>query len=146
MQQATVNLLHDMGVTPATLQAGIVPPTTSTDVLAPTSTIVTPTHNSSVPGSPITISGTAVDNGGGAVGGVEVSIDNGTTWHHAAGFENWSYTFSPTGYGNIIIKVRAWDDVFNLETPGALGSSNCISITLTGPFTYTILQVIWNSE
>ena len=140
VQQATTNLLFDMSLTAATPQAGIIAPTPSTDVQAPTTTIVTPVHNASVPGSPITISGTSADNGGGAVGGVEVSIDNGTTWHHAAGFENWSYTFSPTGYGNINIKVRAWDDRFNLETPGASGSSNSISITLTGPFTYTVFN------
>ncbi|MFN8249004.1 MAG: Ig-like domain-containing protein [Ferruginibacter sp.] len=140
MQQATVNLLFDMGVSAETLQAGLVTPTANTDVQAPTTTIVTPVHNSSVPGSPITISGTAVDNGGGAVGGVEVSTDNGNTWHRASGFETWSYTFSPTGYGNINIKVRAWDDAFNVETPGPLGSSNAITITLTGPFTYSVFN------
>ena len=38
MQQATVNLLADMGVQPATLQAGLVAASASTDTLAPTAT------------------------------------------------------------------------------------------------------------
>jgi hypothetical protein len=33
----------------------------------------------------VTISGTAADTGGGVVGGVEVSTDNGTSWHPATG-------------------------------------------------------------
>ncbi len=40
------------------------------------------------------ISGTATDTGGG-VGGVEVSVDGGTTWHPASGRANWSYTWTP---------------------------------------------------
>ncbi len=140
MQQATVNLLFDMGVSAGTLQPGITVPTASTDVLPPSTTISNPIHNASVPGSPITISGTAIDNGGGAVGGVEVSTDNGTTWHRASGMDNWSYTFSPTGYGTIVVKARAWDDMFNLETPGGSGSSNNITITLVGPFTYSVFN------
>ena len=35
----------------------------------------------------VTITGTAVDSGGGQVGGVEVSVDGGATWHRAAGRE-----------------------------------------------------------
>ena len=42
MQQATVNLLADMGAQPATLQAGLVAATASTDTTAPTSTITSP--------------------------------------------------------------------------------------------------------
>jgi len=39
MQQATVNLLADMGSQPATLQSGLGPATASTDLSPPTSTI-----------------------------------------------------------------------------------------------------------
>ena len=42
MQQATVNLLADMGAQPATLQAGLVAATASTDTAAPASTISSP--------------------------------------------------------------------------------------------------------
>ena len=140
MQQASVNLLHDMGVDAGTLQVNLVAPTIALDALAPSSTIVTPVHNTTVGGPSITISGTSVDNGSGAVAGVEVSVDNGATWNTATGLENWSYTFSPTGYGSITIKVRAWDDLGNIEVPGAPGTANCITISLSGPFNHSVFN------
>jgi WD40 repeat protein len=119
MQQATVNLLADTGVQPANLQSGLVPATASTDTIAPSSTIVSPTAGSSVPqGSAVTISGTATDTGG-VVGGVEVSVDGGSTWHPANGRANWSYIWNPSASGSVTIKSRSVDDSGNLETPGA---------------------------
>ena len=50
MQQATVNLFHDMGVDAGSLQAGLVAPTVGPDALAPSSTITYPAHNSTVAG------------------------------------------------------------------------------------------------
>ena len=49
MQQATVNLFADMGVQPATLQAGLTAATASSDATAPASTITAPTAGSNVP-------------------------------------------------------------------------------------------------
>ncbi len=119
-QQATVNLFADMGVQPTTLQTGLVAATASTDTSTPTSTITAPANNATVPvGSPATISGTATDAGGGRVGGVEVSTDNGTTWHRATGRESWSYTFTPSADGTLRILSRAADDSANVETPSA---------------------------
>ena len=140
MQQATVNLFHDMGLTAGSLQVNLVAPTAVADVLPPNTTISFPTHNATVPGGSITITGVSADNGGGAVAGVEVSLDNGATWSNATGLENWSYTFSPSGYGTITIKVRAWDDVGNLEVAGSPGSPNCITILLSGPFNYSVFN------
>jgi hypothetical protein len=119
MQQATVNLLADMGAQPATLQSGLVPATQSTDTTPPTSTISSPASGANLAnGSLVTITGTAADSGGGVVGGVEVSTDGGTTWHPAIGRENWSYAWTATGLGSVTIKSRAVDDSGNLETPG----------------------------
>ena len=119
MQQATVNLFADMGVQPVALQAGLVPATKSTDTIAPTSRVVFPANGATVQsGIPITITGTAIDAGGGVVGGVEVSVDGGTTWHPAVGRENWSYSWTPGGPGAMTIKSRAVDDSGNLESPG----------------------------
>ncbi|MBE9014660.1 DUF4082 domain-containing protein [Chroococcidiopsidales cyanobacterium LEGE 13417] len=118
MQQATVNLFADMGVQPNTLQAGLVPATASTDITAPTSTISSLPSVSVQAGSPVTISGTASDTGG-IVGGVEVSVDGGTTWHPATGRANWNYTWTPQATGSVITKSRAIDDSGNLETSGA---------------------------
>ena len=42
MQQATVNLLADMGAQPATLLPGLVAASASTDTTAPTSAITSP--------------------------------------------------------------------------------------------------------
>ena len=74
MQQATANLFADMGrAGPTTLQAGMVTATKSTDTTPPTAVITSPNANSTVPfGSPLTITGTAADSGGGVVGAVEV--------------------------------------------------------------------------
>ena len=143
MQQATVNLLYDMGATAGSLQANLVQPSALLDVDPPASTIVSPVHNSTVAGPTITVSGTSTDVGGGAIGGVEVSIDNGTTWHMATGLENWTYTFSPTGYGTITIKVRAFDDSGNLEAAGTPGSPNAITILVSGPFHYSVFNATY---
>ncbi|WP_422923925.1 DUF4082 domain-containing protein [Singulisphaera sp. PoT] len=120
MQQATVNLFADMYAQPSTLQPGLVPATASTDTTPPVSTITTPSAGASFPvGSTITISGTAVDSGGGVVAGVEISTDGGATWHPAVGREDWSYTWTVDRAGPVVFKTRAVDDSGNLETPSA---------------------------
>src|SRR5262249_12112000 len=131
MQQATVNLLADMQAQPATLQAGLVAATASTDTTAPTSTITAPAAGTTVPnGTPVTISGTATDAGGGVVTAIEVSADGGSTWHRAtlggsaATTVNWSYSWTPQALGSVTLKSRAVDDSGNLETPSAGVSVN----------------------
>jgi hypothetical protein len=119
IRQAMVNLFADMGnVQPATLQSGLVRATQSTDHTAPVSSITAPPAGAHFqPGHPITITGTASDSGGGVVGGVEVSIDGGATWHPATGLNSWSYTFTPSDTGMLTLLSRAVDDSGNLETP-----------------------------
>jgi hypothetical protein len=119
MQQATVNLFADMGVQPASLQPLLVSTTASVDTQAPTSQITSPSSAATVEsGSAVTIAGTASDTGG-VVGGVEVSVDDGTGWHPATGRESWSYTWVPTVLGPATIRSTAVDDSGNLESPGA---------------------------
>ncbi len=119
VRQATVNLLADMGVQPASLQQGLVAASASTDVTAPTSAIVSPGAGATVPvGQSVTISGTATDTGG-VVGGVEVSTDNGQTWHPANGRSSWTYAWTPTQTGTATIRTRATDDSGRMETPTA---------------------------
>ncbi len=120
MQQATVNLLADMHAQPATLQPGLVPATASTDTTPPTSHITSPATNTTVQtGGALTVTGTATDAGGGVVSAVEVSTDDGQTWHPATGTSSWSYTFTPQTIGKETILSRAWDDSGNGETPNA---------------------------
>ena len=130
MQQATVNLFADMGVQPATLQSSLVPATTTTDITPPVSSITWPTSGSVLTsGGTIMISGTASDSGGGVVGGVEVSLDRGTTWHPAHGRENWQYSWTPTTLGSFTLETRAADDSANVETP----SSGSAVVTVNPP-------------
>jgi hypothetical protein len=117
MEQATLNLLADMGAQPATMQSDLTAASASTDSTAPTSTLSVPSTVSD--GSQITISGTASDTGGGVVAGVEVSTDGGTTWHPANGTTSWTYTWTAHGNPSTVVKVRAVDDSGNLQTPGA---------------------------
>ncbi len=117
MQQATVNLLADMGVQPATIQTGLVTASQSTDTVPPHSTILTPAIGANVStGGSITITGNASDTGG-VVAGIEVSTDGGTTWHPANGRSTWTYSWTPTTVGSITLLSRAVDDTGNLEIP-----------------------------
>ena len=121
MRQATVNLLADMGVQPATLQSGLTAASPSTDTTAPVTTITAPAGGSSVPaGSTVTVSGTATDAGGGIVGGVEVSTDGGASWHPANGRSAWSYSWTPGGTGTATVMARAIDDSANRGNPASV--------------------------
>ncbi|HVJ09778.1 MAG TPA: N,N-dimethylformamidase beta subunit family domain-containing protein [Acidisarcina sp.] len=129
MQQATLNLFADMGVQPATLQAGLALATKSTDTVAPTSTITSPLSGATEKlGVQVTITGTATDTGGGVVGGVEISTDGGQSWHPTIGRGSWSYNWTPLVSGSINLLSRAVDDSGNLETPSA-------GVTVTVPKT-----------
>lgn len=128
MRQATVNLFADMGVQPATLQSGLVAATASTDSVAPVTTISSPASGASFgSGTPVTISGTATDGGGGIVTAVEVSTDNGVTWNQATGTTSWTYSWAAAGSGNVTIRSRGFDDTGNRETPSA-----GVTVTVTG--------------
>ena len=117
IQQATVNLFADMGVQPTTLQEALSPASASTDTAPPTSTLLVPTDGATLPLRLITISGTATD-AEGQVAAVEVSVDDGVSWHPASGRETWSYEWLPTHSGDITVQCRAVDDSGNLERPG----------------------------
>ncbi|NMR21432.1 DUF4082 domain-containing protein [Cellulomonas fimi] len=111
MRQAPINLFADMGVQPATLAPDLAPATASTDTTGPTTTVTSPAAGTSVAnGTPVTVTGTASDVGGGRVAGVEVSTDGGATWHPATGTTAWSYTYRQVGLGDVEVQVRAVDD------------------------------------
>ncbi len=119
MRQATVNLLADMGAQPGTIVSGLTAAAQSTDATPPSSKITSPAAGASVTGgTAVTITGTATDVGG-RVGGVEVSVDGGSTWRRADGRESWTYRWTPNGSASVTLKSRAADDSGNLETPSA---------------------------
>ena len=116
IQQATVNLLADMGAQPSTLQSDLQPAAKSTDSLPPTAQFTGPAAGASLTvGVSVAITGTATDAGGGVVAGVEVSTD-GQTWHPASGTSSWSYIFTPTATGTVQVRVRATDDSCNIQS------------------------------
>jgi hypothetical protein len=134
MQQATVNLFADMGVSPGSLQPGLVPASASSDTQPPASIISAPASGSTWPiNGVVAIQGIAADTGGGVVAGVEVSVDGGATWRAATGTTTWSFTWTPLAIGPATIKSRAFDDTGNLEAAGSSGSPNVVAITLTSP-------------
>ncbi|MDB5527037.1 MAG: hypothetical protein JWR51_140 [Devosia sp.] len=118
VQQSMINLFAEMGVQPATLMQSLAVAAQSTDHVAPTTTIAQLPAGLTA-AQAYTISGTATDTGGGLVAVVEVSTDGGATWHRATGYNNWTYTWTPSIGGNYTIRSRAVDDSVNLETPSA---------------------------
>jgi hypothetical protein len=130
MQQATVNILADMGVQPLTLQSNLNSASASTDSTGPAVTVTSPASGVTVPAlKPVTITGTASDSGGGVVARVEVSTDGGTTWKPASGLTSWSFSWTPTTPGSASIKVRAVDDSVNIGAvttiPVTVGPQAC---------------------
>jgi hypothetical protein len=120
MQQATMNLFADMGnVQPASPMPGMTPTPGTTDATPPVSAITLPVNGGHVAsGATMTVTGTASDVGG-AVGGVEVSVDGGLTWHAASGRESWTYNWTPGAVGSATVRCRGIDDSGNIESPGA---------------------------
>jgi len=145
MQQATVNILADMGVLPTTIQSGLIASATG-DNISPTTVITFPSNGATLPGDAVTISGTSQDAGGGVVAGVEISVDGGTTWHPAYGTSSWIYSWQPSSPGQVNIKARAWDDLGNLEVPGIIGSNNNKTVTISGEIYYSVFQSVTPSN
>ena len=120
LQQATVNLLADMGAQPSTLQTSplLIAASQTMDDMKPISSL---TVASMVDiGTPTTITGAAHDTGGGKVGGVEISVDSGSTWHPVSGRGTWTYSWTPTiiapADAPVHVLSRATDDSGNTET------------------------------
>ena len=97
MQQATVNLLAEMGAQPSTLTTGLVAgdridrphAADRDDHLADRRPDREKRRNGDV-------TGTAADVGG-VVAAVEVSTDGGKTWHPATGTTSWTYAWNVDG-------------------------------------------------
>lgn len=143
VQQATLNVLADMGAQAATRQSDLVAAAQTGDNTAPSTVITSPANRSTVTvGSPVTITGTATE-AGGVVAGVEVSTDGGTTWKPAtvsaiAPSVNWSFTWTPTVAAVYTIRSRSVDDMSNLETTAT--STNTIQVSTDGVTVTTYYQ------
>ncbi|WP_204913053.1 DUF4082 domain-containing protein [Microlunatus spumicola] len=132
MQQATINILTDMAAPATTLAPGLSPVTASTDTVAPSVTVTTPTAGQSLTqGSLLTVSGTATD-AGGRVAGVEVSVDGGATFHPADGTTSWTYSGILTGNGPSAVQVRASDDSARTSAPVSVAVTSTCPCTVFG--------------
>jgi hypothetical protein len=93
------------------------------DPYLPESTITSPTNGQTISACSVTIQGTAHDYYSG-LNQVEVSTDNGATWHTAVGTTSWTYQWTITADGPYTIKARALDVAANYQSPLASVSVN----------------------
>ena len=89
---------------------------TTAEMVAPSSTITSPTAGQSLSGNSFAITGTATANGG-SLTKVEVSTNGGQTWANASGTTNWSYNWTLPASGTFQILSRATDSNGNVELP-----------------------------
>ena len=119
MQQATVNLFADMGAQPGDAPAWAGRRRRRRRDIDARRRRRSPRRSagaSRAERTPVTITGTAADTGGGVVGGVEVSVDGGATWHRATGRDELELTPGrPARPAPATIKSRAVDDSGNIE-------------------------------
>ncbi|CAK0832456.1 unnamed protein product [Prorocentrum cordatum] len=111
VQQATLNVLADMGVQPATLRPGLTRAVASTDAEAP---VVTLTH--CWLGAPGMLEVVARDRGGGAVAALEASADGQRWYIMVRAGPGWgSRLRAPDGAAPLSsLLVRAVDDSLNI--------------------------------
>ncbi len=104
--------------------------TISPSKTVPVSDITSPQSGATLPvSSPLRITGTAADTGGGVVTQVKVSTDGGMTWQAATGTTSWSYTWTPTQTGPFTIMSSAVDNTGNVESPSAGTTVNIVTMT-----------------
>jgi Big-like domain-containing protein len=97
------------------------------DTTPPTSTITSPKAGADIPtGTPVSITGTASDTGGGVVARVEVSVNGGATFSAATGTTAWSIALTPTTSGRVTISSRAVDNSGNVQNPMAQITVNVV--------------------
>ena len=111
------------------LGAQTVPTSVEISVTAapPTSAILTPKNGATVIGPLVTVSGTAVDTGGAGLQSVEISADNGVSWHAAVGTSSWSYLWSALSAGECTLRSRATDLTGTVES---LGTALTVTVDL----------------
>ena len=147
IQQATVNVLGEMGAQPATLQAGLSTSSPPGNRTPPASTITSVNNGLNIrTGYPVTVTGTAADSSGGVVAGVEVSVDGGKTWHPATGHGSWSYTWTPTTAGPVTILSRATADNNYTEVPGPGVTVTVLQDSTTPPQIVNVQATVINNQ
>jgi hypothetical protein len=132
VQQATINLLADMNVQATSLMGNLAPASASSDATPPTSEVLQVNQAVGL------VTGTASDVGG-VVAGVEVSFDDGQTWHGSTltrTSETTSWAYMSVVPANVTPWVRAVDDSGNIEAAHppvtAIPASDGLAVTTVG--------------
>jgi hypothetical protein len=132
MQQATVNLLSDMGVSPGSLQPNLVPGTP--DTTPPTVTVTAPTGGTTVSGS-VGVTATAGDNVG--VAGVQFKVDGanlGAEVTSAPYSVAWDSTSATNASHSLTAVAR--------DTSGNLTTSVAVVVTVSNtPAAFTTVRI-----
>ncbi|MDP3494090.1 MAG: DUF4082 domain-containing protein, partial [Hyphomonadaceae bacterium] len=148
LKQFTINMFADMGIQPAVtdlflVTQGLTRALASTDFTAATTTIadlpetVSPFQAVQITGMAADANGTSSTTDDGKVAVVEVSLDNGLTWHIAQGTTNWSFSWTPEVEGVYTIRARAIDDSLNISS--IVTSQD--TVTVTAPVTSSFVSV-----
>jgi hypothetical protein len=131
IQQATLNVLADMGARASTPLPGLVATEPSVDQSAPTVVIDYPLQHARVRGPFALVRGRARDIDG-HVASVEYSSDRGRTWHPVHGRDMWKIRVPLVGSGRRAVLVRGVDDSANAGRPST------VQFTSTCPCSATI--------
>ena len=110
------------------------------DIVAPTTTIISPVPNMILSGDYFTITGAVSDVGYGAAL-VELSLDNGASWQNVwypwYGSNSWSYNWTLPTNGNFTLKARGTD------VSGNVGAASSVTVTVdNGEFTAPTINPI----
>jgi hypothetical protein len=138
-----------MDAQPGSLQSGLIATSKSDDIVPPSTIINSPADGGTVgSGDRVTITGTAVDSGGGVVAGVEVSVDDGATWHPAAGGAAWSFEWLPGALGTATLRARAIDDSANRDIEGVSATVSVVAGRCPCPsiWSATTIPVVLDSQ
>jgi hypothetical protein len=98
----------------------------SLDPYPPDAQITAPTNGQTITACAVSIQGTADDYYSG-LAQVEVSTDDGASWHAAQGLGSWAYHWTIPADGSYTLKVRAHDLAGNVG-----GATTSVSVTVSG--------------
>ncbi|MDO8585996.1 MAG: RHS repeat-associated core domain-containing protein [Armatimonadota bacterium] len=102
------------------------------DTKAPRSQIYSPIDGAQLTGCEIVVDGSAVDESN-RISKVELSFDDGVTWHDANGTNVFAYSHSVSANGSFVIKSRAYDEAGHIETPNSSVTVSVIYEPCVGP-------------
>ncbi|HUM29159.1 MAG TPA: immune inhibitor A [Thermoanaerobaculia bacterium] len=105
------------------------------DANEPEALFTSPTNGETITNTPVSLTGTAIDDGG--VNFVEVSTNGGTSWDRASGVSPWSSSWSVNQNGIYNLLARATDQSGKIQS-----SPDSITVTVAIPTIPVNLQAV----